>query len=179
MTLVKRLKQRQMIKNLLLRRNPKCHQSPVSDNRSCSRVLKTPLTISVVIDWHVSSWATINSCREREKRNLSCGDLACLFYGLIFVGHDAEGTLQRKAFLTICQGRLSGDTCYWNGDIFNSFKDSSGHLLCHWKWSLASVRVNCLADPSMTGCDMAHKRVLDVITWTVQWSQWGAECTFH
>lgn len=45
--------------------------------------------------------------------------------------------------------------------------------------SCASVRVNCLADPSMTGCDMAHKRVLDVITWTAQWSQWGAECTFH
>lgn len=73
----------------------------------------------------------------KKKRNLSCGDLACLFYGLIFVGHDAQGTLQRKEFLTICQGRLSGDTCYWNGDIFNSFKDSSGHLLCHWKWSLA------------------------------------------
>lgn len=75
--------------------------------------------------------------REKKKRNLSCGDLACLFYGLIFVGHDAEGTLQRKEFLTICQGGLSGDTCYWNGDIFNSFKDSSGHLLWHWKWSLA------------------------------------------
>lgn len=74
---------------------------------------------------------------EEKKRNLSCGDPACLFYGLIFVGHDAEGTLQRKEFLTICQGGLSGDACYWNGDIFNSFKDSSGHLLCHWKWSLA------------------------------------------
>lgn len=74
--------------------------------------------------------------KERKKRTLSCGVLACLFYGLIFVGHDAEGTLQRGKFLTICQGRLSGDTCYWNRDIFICFKDSSGHLLCHWKWSL-------------------------------------------
>lgn len=114
--------------------NPKCHQSPVSDNKSYSRVLKMPQTISVVIDWHVSSWATINSCRK--KKPLSCGVLACLFYVLIFVGHDAEGTLQRTEFLTICQSRLSGDTCYWNRDIFIWFKDFSGHLLCHWKWSL-------------------------------------------
>lgn len=72
-----------------------------------------------------------------KKQKLSCGVLACLFYGLIFVGHDAEGMLQRNEFLTICQGRLSGDTCYWNRDMFIWFKDSSGHLLCHWKWSLA------------------------------------------
>lgn len=124
-------------KNVLPRPNPKCRQSLVSDNWSCSRVLKAPQTISVMIDWHVSSWATINSCRKKKKRTLSCGVLACLFYGLIFVGHDAEGTLQRGEFLTICQGRLSGDTCYWNRDIFICFKDSSGHLLCHWKWSLA------------------------------------------
>lgn len=75
--------------------------------------------------------------KKKETRSLSCGVLACLFYGLIFVGHDAEGTLQRGEFLTICQGRLSGDACYWNRDIFICFKDSSGHLLCHWKWSLA------------------------------------------
>lgn len=77
------------------------------------------------------------AAEKKKKRTFSCGVLTCLFYGLIFVGHDAEGTLQRGEFLTICKGRLSGDTRYWNRDIFIYFKDSSGHLLCHWKWSLA------------------------------------------
>lgn len=122
--------------------NPKCHRPLVSDNRNCSTVLRTPQTISVVIEWHVSSRATFNSSRKgerkkKQKKTLSCRVLACLFYGLIFVGHSAEGMLQRKEFLTIWQGRLSGDTCYWNRDMFIWFKDSSGHLLCHWKWSLA------------------------------------------
>lgn len=36
--------------------------------------------------------------------------------------------------------------------------------------SRATVRVNCLADPSMTGCGLVCKGVFDLITWTGQLS---------
>lgn len=84
-------------------------------------------TISAAIDWHVSSWATIYS-----RRNNPTWGSSCLFYGLIFMGHDAKGTLHRKEYLTICQKSISGDTNCWNQDIFIYFKHPSGHLLCHW-----------------------------------------------
>lgn len=34
--------------------------------------------------------------------------------------------------------------------------------------SRAAVRGNCLADPSLTGCGLVCKGVLDLITWTAQ-----------
>lgn len=114
-----------------MRWNAKCQQSLLSDSWSCCRinVVRMVQTISVVIDWHVSNWATINSCRNNPTWGYGC-----LFYGLIFVGQDAEGTLHRKEYLTTCQNWISGDTYCWNQDIFIYFKDSSGHLLCHWNW---------------------------------------------
>lgn len=110
----------------------RCKMSAISPvSRSCFRinVMRMVQTISVVIDWHVGNWATINSCKNNPTWGYSC-----LFYGLIFVGQDAEGTLHRKEYLTICQNWISGDAYCWNQDIFIYFKDSSGHPQCHWNW---------------------------------------------
>lgn len=128
-----------MNKKKLPRQNPKCHQSYV---RQQERLQSSEgASDYFCCDWltcqQLSNHQQLLKKEKKKKRTISCGVLACLFYGLIFVGHNAEGTQQRGGFLTICQGRLSGDTCYWNRDIFICFKDSTGHLLCHWKWSLA------------------------------------------
>lgn len=67
-------------KKALQRLSPKCHQSLVSDSRNFFRVLKVPQTISVMIDWHVSSWATINSCRKKENSLIRGSGLFVLWF---------------------------------------------------------------------------------------------------
>lgn len=164
-----------------MRWNAKCQQSLLSDSRSSFRinVVRMVQTISVVIDWHVSSWATINSCRNNPTWGYSC-----LFYGLIFVGQDAEGTLHRKEYLTTCQNWISGDTYCWNQDIFIYFKDSSGHLLCHWNWRhVLHFKLTVYHFPlwhdvawSSSFKPIKHMGVPHLISRTMKFSQWARKC---
>lgn len=163
-------------KKVLPRQNPKCRQSLVSDNTSCSRVLKAPQTISVVIDWHVSSWATINSCRKKkkEKNPLMWGS------GLFVLWFDFCGSrCRRNATEREIFNNLPRQTV-WRHMLL---KPGHIHLFQRFLWtptvslkmeSHATVWVNRLPDPNMTGCGMTCKRAFDVII-TVK----PARCRLH
>lgn len=129
---------------------------------SCSRVLKAPQTISVVIDWHVSSWATINSCREEEKKR----DKKPLMWGsgLFVLWFDFCGSrCRRNATERGIFNNLPRQTV-WRRVLL---KPGHIHLFQRFLWtptvslkmeSRATVRVNRLPDPNMTASGLACKK---------------------
>lgn len=118
-------------------------------------VVRTVQTISVVIDWHVSSWATINSLGNNPTRGLELFVFAGSIF-FFFVGQDAEGTLLRKEYLTICQ-----KTEYQGTRTVETRTFSSISKRCLWTPTAApepetqaALLVNCRTVPTVTDCGM-------------------------